>query len=434
MNHDKSMNNQAQTLASELREALRRGTGRAAILLQKDPQNPELNAELLRACIENLVYDPQCEAIRVPYLCELIRITGQQDTYRDALESRLRTATPDDPIQDIEQIFGILAQFAAQSGNRGAVLSEFVLEAGPKAMAQAVAPDLIRLQGLGAFLACVRRFEPDEDWDWSLIGEMTHALEERDGTVPAQSALREARQADAELDRRIRLVEEKANAPREPEAVPTYDILKAEVSGRRHFPRPWVMNASEQDLERAAEDLLAESAEGRVLAYLAIFRPRRFPGDPTRLFPLLGSTNRHIALSAASVLARISLPAIRNRAYQLIAEGHPDLGARLLRSSHGDGDVGLLTTLLEQAPDDDNYHSIGYSALEAIEHMNNKPPEAAEMLLHIYKNGPCSNCRQRAVRQLATLNSVPDWMAAEGYYDAEPEIAEKFRPSVVLDQ
>ena len=177
MNHDKSLKTQAYSSASELREALRRGTGRAAILLQKEPQNPELNAELRRACVENLVYDPQCEAIRVPYLCELIRITGQQDTYRDALESRLRTATPDDSIQDIEQIFGILAQFAAQSGKGGAVLSEFVLEVGPKALAQAVAPDLIRLQGLGAFLACIRRFEPDENWDWSLIGEMTHALE-----------------------------------------------------------------------------------------------------------------------------------------------------------------------------------------------------------------------------------------------------------------
>lgn len=290
------------------------------------------------------------------------------------------------------------------------------------------------MQGLGAFLACLGRFEPDEDWDWSLIGEMTHALEERDGIEPARSALQEARQADAELDRRIRSVEEKANAPREPEAIPTYDTLKAEVSGRRHFPRPWVMSASEQDLERAAEDLLAETAEGRVLAYLAIFRPRRFPGDPTRLFPLLGSTNRRVAFSAASVLAGIGLPAIRNRAQQLIAEGDPDLGARLLRSSYGNGDVRLLIKLLEQAPDDDNYHSIGYSALEVIERMNNKPPEAATMLLHIYKNGPCSNCRRRAVTQLANLNSIPDWMAAEACYDAEPEIAERFRPLLMLDQ
>ena len=185
----------------ELREALRRGTGRAGILLQKDPRNRELNKELLRGCVENLVYDPQSEAIRAPYLCELIRISGQQDTYRDALESRLLAATPDDSVRDVEQVFGILAQFATQGEKGGAVLREFVLEAGPTELAQAVAPDLIRLQGLNAFLACLCRFNPDEDW-W-LIGEMTHALEERDGTELAQSALRELRQADAELDCRI---------------------------------------------------------------------------------------------------------------------------------------------------------------------------------------------------------------------------------------
>jgi hypothetical protein len=341
---------------------------------------------------------------------------------------------PDDSIQDIEQIFGILAQFAAQSGKGGAVLSEFVLEVGPKALAQAVAPDLIRLQGLGAFLACIRRFEPDEDWDWSLIGEMTHALEERDGIEPARSALREARQADAELDFRIRSVEEKAKPPREPETISTYETLKAEVSARHHFPRTWIMSATEQDLERAAEDLLTETADGRLLAYLAIFRPRRFPGDPTRLFPLLGSDNRRVAFSAASVLARISALAIRDRAHQLIAEGHPDLGARLLRSSYGDEDIALFITLLEQAADEDCYHDIGYSALNVIEHMNEKPQETTTILLHLYANGLCSNCRQRAVTQLATLNSVPDWMATEGCYDAEPSIAERFRSPVMRDR
>ena len=124
--------------------------------------------------------------------------------------SRLRTATPDDPNKDIQQIFGILVQFEAQSGKGAAVVREFVLEAERIALAQAVAPDLIRLQGICGFLACVRRFGPVEHW-W-LIREMTHALEERDGTEPGQSALREARQANAEFDRRLRLVEEKDNA------------------------------------------------------------------------------------------------------------------------------------------------------------------------------------------------------------------------------
>ena len=117
------------------------------------------------------------------------------------------------------------------------------------------------------------------------------------------------------------------------------------------------MSASEQDLERAAEDLLSETNDGRLLAYLAVFRPRRFPGDPTRLVPLLGSDNKRVVFSAVSVLGQISAPAIRERAHQLIAEGHPDLGARLLRSSYGEGDLALLKALLDRlASDKDVYH------------------------------------------------------------------------------
>ena len=434
MSQDEIEKDQAQTSVTEFWEALRKGSGRATILLQKKPQDPELNTKLLRACVENLAYDPQCEAQRAPYLCELIWITGQQNAYRDALQSCLRTAVPDNSI-DVGQVFGILARLAERDGVGADVLREFVLATGDRRLAEVVAPEFIRLQGLDALLASARRFSPEIADDPWLFAGLVYALEEREGVEAATAALQEARRGDAAFDRLMGLAEDRTGTPGEPVAVPAYATLKAEIGARRRFPRAWVTGASQEDIERAAEDLLTETDDGRVLAYLAIFDPRIFPGDPTRLFPFVASDNRRVAFFAAGVLARISHPAIRSFAHHLIAEGWQDLGARLLRSSHGEGDIALLKTLLDRfASDEDRYHSLGLSTLHVINNMAETPEEAQAVLLHLYENGPCSNCRRKAVDQLAAMDGIPVWMAREGRYDAEPGIAERFRGSVLAER
>ena len=79
------------------------------------------------------------------------------------------------------------------------------------------------------------------------------------------------------------------------------------------------------------------------------------------------------------------------------------------------------------AADEVAYHGIGFSALDVVENMAEKPEEARAVLLHLYENGPCSICRWKAVDQLAAMGGIPDWMAEEGRYDAVRSIAERFR-------
>jgi hypothetical protein len=192
----------------------------------------------------------------------------------------------------------------------------------------------------------------------------------------------------------MRLAETEAKDNEKPTAVLTYAAPKAEVERgtRKYFPRAWVKDASQTEIERVAEDLVAEADEVRVIAYLSVFRNQDFPGDPTRLFPLLGSANKRVAYAAAGALARISDPAIRSFGLHLIAEGQPDLGTRLLRSSYGEGDSVLLRALLDGlVPDADAYHGVGLSVLRLIEiESADKPPDEARAIL-------AASLRERAV-------------------------------------
>ena len=416
---------------------LKKGLGRAAIMLQEAPDDADLNAQLLRACTEDLAYDRQCEESRVPYLFQLIRMTGQAGTYRAALEGSLTAAKLADAIGNIAQVFGILCRFAAADGADQSLLRDFVLTTEDRKLAMACAWELVRLQGIDALLACADHFRSEiaaEPW---LVASMAHELEERDGASAAASALEQARRADAEFDRLMSLAEGETNSVKKPTAGPEYAVLKAKVEDGtcKFFPRTWVIGASEMEIDRVANDLLAEADETRAMAYLTAFRSRPFPGDPTRLFPLLRSANRRVAYRAADALALIRHPAIRSCGLQLIAQGQADPGIRLLRSSYGDGDLVLVRTQLDQlAPDANAYHGVGLSALSLIKNVAEPQDEARAILLHLYENEPCSLCRGTAVDLLAAMNGVPDWISKEGRYDAESSIAERFAAQVLNDR
>ena len=76
--------------------ALRKGLGRAMILLRQEPDSPALQAELMRACKANLLYDGQFEHYRAPYLHRLIQVTGQEQHFWAELSRWLGEVGEDD--------------------------------------------------------------------------------------------------------------------------------------------------------------------------------------------------------------------------------------------------------------------------------------------------------------------------------------------------
>jgi hypothetical protein len=59
-----------------------------------------------------------------------------------------------------------------------------------------------------------------------------------------------------------------------------------------------------------------------------------------------------------------------------------------------------------------------------LEDMDVPPEESRAVLLRLYEDVPCSYCRGTAVSNLVASGGLPDWMAEECRYDAEPETVE----------
>src|SRR4051812_36580418 len=97
--------------------ALRKGLGRAMVLLRREPDNAALRAELLRACKASLHHDVQIEDRRAPYLHRLIRATGRERDFGRELSDWLAEAGPGDESTDTAQAFHVLCMLAADDAS-----------------------------------------------------------------------------------------------------------------------------------------------------------------------------------------------------------------------------------------------------------------------------------------------------------------------------
>lgn len=226
------------------RSSLRRGSGRAMLILRDDPDNPDLLAALFHSCTVNEVFDTQCEEARAAYLRRLILATGQADAFRRDLAAHLagacvaarvegaeeseggaEGATLEDAVpedlhpddirpgdlrpKDLGQTFELLCLLAADDPTFDRrVLWDFLARTDFETACFGCADALVRLDGLPALLHCVEHFRQDyAEANWEL-SHLLYELRERDGEAAANEALEAARRTSAALDHLLTLVRE----------------------------------------------------------------------------------------------------------------------------------------------------------------------------------------------------------------------------------
>jgi hypothetical protein len=207
------------------------------------------------------------------------------------------------------------------------------------------------------------------------------------------------------------------------------------LSGARLGPvrlRKWGQQASDQDLEHAAADLLAQQHEDALVAYLRIFSQRRFPLDPGPLLGLVHHRSRRVGSAATRALEQITDPRVRALGLAILDEPSADgdllgRGVDLLVNNFEPADAARLVERLGRrawGQDRDGDHNLGFATLDLLK--AHPSSDGAPALLTLYEHGPCSICRERCVEALQALDQLPEWMPAECRYDANLALRERF--------
>jgi hypothetical protein len=403
---------------SELESALAKGSGRAMALLRAiDPERAD--SALLHACEHNLTYDGQCENERSAYLSRLIEATGQQDRFFERLIADLQQALSDETELHSVQVFRILARLAASQIDRDGPVVRRLFDQLPREDRLDVMKAFVRLDGLPALIACAIDLSTDMEEEGWRSAELVDVLRERDGaSIDNDLAL------FATDDLRLKQFLSAAKSAR-PDSQPlpdTYDFPKIRQSlmagvsvsaggVRRYSDAEWV---------ELSADFSAHDDVGRVLPYLRLFGRRRFEGDASALLKWADNEDPKVAYAATYALRRLADARVRARALERLAAGQVD-GVRLLLSNYRAEDLPLVETQLKRPATDKVMHSLAADVLDLVEENAIPPADSLPAHLLIYEKTPCSLCRYYAVRRLGEANQIPDWMAEECRFDAEPD-------------
>jgi len=418
---------------SDFQKWLRQGLGRAAAYIRNE--NPaQYRDALLHACTHNLCYDRQCEETRGQYLADLVQLSGDKKFFRDGVLAALTSQSEEFGPYDVLQMFGVARNWAAEGDEavRRTLYDVFARDAFGRAEMWC-GEYMVKMDGLDALLFVVQFFGRIEEGDrlWQFETLVTE-LEERDGkeaTAKALAAAAAARPDLAQLLEMLRAVESRRTQAREEwSAMPSRDYasVKRGIMGQERRVNSlmnWGKDATEEELQSAAEDLLSESDEKRLWDYLRIFRERRFPGPHQQLIELAKFGSWRLSHAAVEALTHIDDPSLRTLGLELMSTpDRCDLGVTLLTARSQPGDYQLIEQALRQPMSDDVYHSVGGDVLRFVK--ANLTGEAEASLALLYENGPCSTCRESCVKHLIALNRLPEWMRQECRYDADSDTRE----------
>ena len=120
-------------------------------------------------------------------------------------------------------------------------------------------------------------------------------------------------------------------------------------------------------------------------------------------------------------------PEVRTLALELLTSNERTqatrLGAiRLLRTGYIPGDAAMIESALAELgpPDTNTQHNIGFDIRDIAK--ANDTADLTPLLMWLYNNTPCTNCRYSAVKHLAQHNTLPRTTAQECLHDACEDI------------
>lgn len=410
--------------------ALKRGLGRAVLLLRESNDNSAYRDAIQHACRTNLACDRYTERDRDRYLTDILEASQDLDWHLP----RLRKA-----LADPDSYFDQLALICSRLTRRGlADLREDLytawkdwfddLEDGTHFDG---AEALIRLDGVEGWRFVQRTLLTSAPTEYNsksskieyflywILGDMVGVKAARHAG-DSEPALRSAVARILNAKRRRQIDSQRKESQPLPIDLPTVrKVLSGEISG----PSPGRLGRELSDtvLYQLALAMPEESDEETLRRWLRVFGYRAFPLDPTPLLALLEHSSSRIANKALTALYEVTHPLVRALAERFVATSdwrQVRVGSLLARNP-GDNDAELIYQVFSVCKTDWQFHQFGLGLKEYYEHQPEKTPLA--LFETLYELTPCSLCRHQYVEILQERDLLPSWIAEEAQWDADEE-------------
>lgn len=412
-------------IKSRFRNAIRRGTGEAHLLIQQH-REIDFSADIIKACIKNFAYDGQCENNRAPYLFELIGFCRNKEKIRKAILKALDIEQAD--IWTLTQLFH-LAKLSAEHGDKEAkkaIYDRFFNRPidGADWAGYAEIIELDGIEGLKFIAEKIGRSLAQHPDDWQDNTIIDH-FQRINPEIDAEALLAEAGQNNGDIRAYLENVQRTVAGAKiyQKKSSVSQDIVEEVLLNKQHFRYP-KQGLAVAELQIIAERLLVEKNKINREKLLSVFERFKFPLHHQLILDLasrkIKSTTKAANL-AIDALRFLSSESIRNFAIKRIAtSNNPGPLTRILKANYKKGDARLLTSLVDRYKNEHIIESLAISYVDIYQ--SNAIKECKEPLEALYHKSTCAIHRADLVKILITNHVLSAQIKAEIKFDCNGAI------------
>ncbi|WBA43703.1 hypothetical protein [Hymenobacter canadensis] len=407
------------------RDAIRRGTGRAHLLMRDYP-HVNFSLDILKAAVTNYAYDPQCEKGRGVYIVELINLSANKQQLISRILRKLVAQQED--THGLNQLFEI-ARLLAQAGHpeaRAAFYERLALGALPE-YACIGAYEAVLLDGVEGMkraaevIGQVLAADPEETEETWLL----KYAQEENPDVQVEAELEKAAQHNVHIARYLSAVQETRQRQAQKPPYPSargFEFVQQLISGktRRRLNESTVRALSRSQVRQLADAFRVETNSARQGKFLQVFRHVKYPHGYELLLALAAKPprrNDRPVQDAIQALQFFKAPAIRQFALQALAtSASPDLYVDLLLNHYRSGDHKLLAQLARQATSENDIENLASSFIDI--YRKHKTRQCLEPLRLIYYRMNCGIHRYDVVKTLLENDVLPNEIREEIVFDS----------------
>jgi hypothetical protein len=426
------MSDHSTNIKRQFFNSLKRGTGEAYLILQNNP-NIDFSDSIIKGAITNYAYDQQSEGSRAVYIYQFIKKVKQKDKIIKAVLTKLQVEKKD--YWSLDQMCDLAVLFfkAGHTEAKTALYNRFDKNTFED-YEFCGKEQLMEIDGIKGILKVAeivgkKILEENDSEDSYLID--TFQKKHKDLSVYAELAKASKKNKSIEAYHKSILENKWTFSKRRKFTKFSYKLVKEKIESNkfRVISVDRATDLSIEDVEKLANELLAEKNKQKQELYLRFFAKRKFPFDYHPILKIAGGKNpaktRLIEFSVEA-LKYFSSKDIRELALEkLRAEKNPFKYLDLLVSNYKKGDNRLLHEIANRSDNYDFIHSIGFGYLDIYE--ANKTKECRESLETIYKKMNCGICRKNVINLLIDNNVLPETIRQEIKFDSNGEVRKLYK-------